>query len=80
MKNCIACGMPIEKKEDFAMGDPDKNYCRFCANPDGTMQSFEQKKKGLSEFIMKTQGLDSTAALKAAETAMRRLPAWQDCF
>lgn len=80
MKTCIACGMPMKEVAEFAMGDPNKDYCVHCARPDGTMQTFEEKKTGLKNFIMKTQGFEETAAEKTAENMMRKLPAWQGYF
>jgi hypothetical protein len=77
MKVCIACGMPMKTDEDFAMGDPGKDYCRYCARPDGTMQSYSEKLAGMTEFIIRTQGLDENAARNAARQMMSRLPAWQ---
>ena len=78
MKQCIACGMPMKNKEDFAMGDTEKDYCRFCAHPDGTMQSYEEKLKSYTGFIIKTQGLDEEKAKAAAKGIMAKLPAWKD--
>ena len=80
MKTCISCGMPMMDVSDFAMGDVDKEYCIYCAKPDGTMQSFEEKKEGFTNFIIKTQGLDKSVAQNAAEALMRKLPAWRGCF
>jgi len=77
MKICISCGMPITKLEDYPMKDETKDYCIHCARPDGSMQSFEEKKESMSLFIMKTQGFDNEVAHKAAEELMRKLPAWQ---
>jgi hypothetical protein len=78
MKTCIACGMPMNDPSDFAMGDVNKDYCRFCARPDGSMQSYNEKRQGLTAFIIKTQGLDASAAKAAAEAMMAKLPAWKD--
>jgi Putative zinc ribbon domain len=78
MKMCIACGMPMKTKDDFAMGDESKDYCKFCARPDGSMQSYDEKLKGLTGFIIKTQGLDESAALNAAKGMMAKLPAWKE--
>jgi len=72
--------MPMKSKEDFAMGDESKDYCVYCARPDGSMQSFEEKRESLAGFMVKTQGLDQGAALKTAENMMKRLPAWADRF
>lgn len=80
MKTCISCGMPMEKEADFPKGDMSLSYCVHCARPDGTMQSFEEKKGSLKNFIIKTQGFDPTAAEEAAEHMMRRLPAWKASF
>lgn len=80
MKTCIACGMPMNQPEDFAGGDSGKNYCRYCARPDGTMQSFEEKKAGMAQFIVETQGFDGQAAEAMALAAMKRLPAWESFF
>ena len=79
-KNCIACGMPMRNPDDFALNDTAKDYCVHCARPDGSMQSFEEKKESLTGFIVKTQGLDRGAALKVAESIMKKLPAWSGTF
>ncbi|WP_303871726.1 zinc ribbon domain-containing protein [Acetobacterium wieringae] len=80
MKTCIACGMPMKKESDFAMGDTSKEYCIYCAKEDGSMQSFEEKKQSLLNFTIKTQGLDKAIAEKAVENMMRQLPAWKGFF
>ena len=80
MKTCIACGMPMNKASDFAMNDENKDYCVHCARPDGSMQSFEEKKENLAGFIIKTQGLASEAAESAALAMMKKLPAWRGNF
>ncbi|TEB11225.1 hypothetical protein Pmgp_01760 [Pelotomaculum propionicicum] len=77
MKICIACGMPMENPADFAMGDPDKDFCVHCARQDGTMQSYEEKLDSLANFIVRTQGLDKQAARDAAKGMMAQLPAWK---
>jgi hypothetical protein len=80
MKTCIACGMPMKNPSEFACGDINKDYCVHCARPDGSMQSFEEKRAGLTAFIIKTQGFDEKVALEAAESMMRKLPAWVSYF
>ena len=78
MKMCIACGMPMKTKDDFAMGDESKDYCVYCARPDGTMQSYDEKLESMTGFIIKTQGLDEKAARSAAKGMMEKLPAWRN--
>ncbi len=77
MKMCIACGMPMERKEDYPLGDETKDYCVHCARADGTMQSYEEKAASLAGFIVRTQGFDPAVARNAAEEMMRSLPAWK---
>lgn len=78
MKKCIACGMPMEKPEDHAQGDSNKSYCRYCAAPDGRMQTYDEKRKNLIEFVIRTQGIDKGAAAGVVETMMKELPAWRE--
>jgi hypothetical protein len=77
-KRCIACGMPMEKKEDFAMGDASKDYCLYCARPDGSMRSYDEAIVGMTGFLVRSQGLDETAARETARQMMSTLPAWKD--
>jgi hypothetical protein len=76
MKMCIACGMPMTKPEDYPNGDESRDYCRYCARPDGTMQSYDEKLRSMTEFIVRTQGLDEIAARGVAQRSMAKLPAW----
>jgi hypothetical protein len=77
MKTCIACGMPMTKPEDFAMGDAGKDYCMHCARSDGSMQSYAEKLASMTGFIVKTQGFDEKAARASARTMLAGLPAWK---
>jgi len=77
MTTCIACGMPMTKPEDHAMGDVAKDYCRYCARPDGSMQSYAEKLAGMTAFIVKTQGFDEKRARSEAKEMMAKLPAWK---
>lgn len=77
MKTCIACGMPMKTEAEHAMGDVEKDYCVYCARPDGTMQSYDEKLDSLTSFIVRTQGLDQQVAQTAAKEMMLRLPAWK---
>lgn len=61
MKVCISCGMPMNEKEDHAMGDESKPYSKFCSKPDGTMQSYGEKLENMTKFIQSKQGLDEAA-------------------
>ena len=80
MKICIACGMPMKEPKEFAMNDTSKDYCVYCAREDGSMQSYEEKLDGMTAFIVRTQGLDQGAARNAAESMLKKLPAWKELF
>ena len=77
MRLCIACGMPMTRREDYPLGDESKDWCVHCARPDGSMQSYGERAAGMAAFIVRTQGLDEGAAMAAAKAAMARLPAWK---
>jgi hypothetical protein len=72
--------MPMKEVSDFALGDTAKDFCKYCAHPDGTMQSFDEKLEGMTDFILQTQGLDAAAAKEAALSMMAKLPAWKTHF
>ncbi|MHC1683780.1 MAG: zinc ribbon domain-containing protein [Clostridiaceae bacterium] len=78
MKECIACGMLMKEKEEFAMGDIEKDYCKFCAREDGSMQSYDEKLISLTNFIIKTQGLEENVASLTAKSMMSKLKAWNN--
>lgn len=80
IKICISCGMPMKTPSEFAGGDTEKDYCVHCANPDGSMKSFEEQKASLTGFIIKTQGIDKDVAMQTAENMMKKLPAWREHF
>lgn len=77
MKICIACGMPMSKTADYPLGDESKDYCVYCARPDGSMQSYPEKVEGTTNFLIETQGLDRQAAHDAAVRILAKLPAWR---
>jgi hypothetical protein len=66
MKTCIACGMPMNDPSEYVTGDVAKDYCIHCARPDGSMHTFEEKREGLTDFVVRTQGFDRTAAAEIA--------------
>lgn len=78
MKICISCGMPMTKAEEYPLQDESKDYCIYCARQDGSLQSYEEKLKGTTEFLINTQGMNENAANELAIRAMKKLPAWKD--
>ena len=78
VRKCISCGMPLEKAEHFPLGDESKEWCVYCARPDGSLKSYDEALAGMSDFIVQTQGLDPEAAREAARSLMATMPAWKE--
>ncbi|MDF2942210.1 MAG: hypothetical protein K0S01_1068 [Herbinix sp.] len=70
--------MPMTKSSDYPLGDESKDYCNYCARPDGSMQSYPEKVDGTTQFLLRTQGLDMEAARQVAIRSLSKLPAWKD--
>jgi len=75
-KNCMSCGMPMSKLEDFGGGNPANVYCVHCSNPDGGLKSRDEVFEGMVNFMMMSQNMDRETAEKAAKEHMSKMPAW----
>ena len=40
--SCGSCGMPMEKPEDFALGDVTQPYCAYCTDARGKLPPYER--------------------------------------
>ena len=76
VKNCISCGMPMTKLEDFGRGNPANIYCVHCTNSDGSLKSYEEVFEGIVNFMMTSQKTDRKTAESAAKEYMSKMPAW----
>jgi hypothetical protein len=81
MKNCNACGMPLDKKEEFANGDENSDFCLYCVKEDGSVKSCEEIFQGGVDFFIQTINDDRVLAEKITRKNMLSLPYWQgkDC-
>ncbi|MCA9244164.1 MAG: hypothetical protein KDA32_09430 [Phycisphaerales bacterium] len=75
-RKCVSCGMPLRMAADCPGGDMSKDYCVHCAKPDGAMKSYGEVHRGMSQFLMRTQGIDAEAAERMATKMMAGMPAW----
>jgi uncharacterized glyoxalase superfamily protein PhnB len=75
-KNCMSCGMPMSKLEDFGGGNPANIYCTHCSHPDGSLKSREEVFQGMIGFMMMSQNMDKETAEIAAQEYMSKMPAW----
>ncbi len=80
MKKCICCGMPMNKKNDFAMGDESKDYCVYCAKEDGSMKSFDEAVEGMAEYMSESEKIDKNFARKKVLEYMKSMSAWKENF
>jgi hypothetical protein len=81
MKTCEACGMPLNKKEDFSMNDENAKFCAYCVNPDGGVKSCEEIFNGGVGYFLKTLGGEKSMAEKITRKNMSQQPYWRgkDC-
>ncbi|NUP13300.1 MAG: AraC family transcriptional regulator [Polyangiaceae bacterium] len=77
MNHCIACGMPMMRAEDHALSDTSKEYCKHCARPDGSMRSYDEAVVGMTQWMVRTQGIDAEVAKQMAVETLKSLPAWK---
>ena len=80
-KFCQSCGMPLTKKEDFAAGDENSNFCRFCVNEDNSVKSCEEIFEGGVQYFISQLGGDREMAEKITRKNMSEQLYWQgkDC-
>jgi hypothetical protein len=80
-KYCEACGMPMEKKEDFAQGDENSQLCLYCVNADGSVKSCEEIFEGGVQFFLGQLGGERKMAEKVTRKNMNQQSYWQgkDC-
>lgn len=77
-KSCASCGMPMESKEDFALSNPDSDYCRYCTDSQGQLLPYEKILDANASFYQESQGLTAQAALKMAKDLLKNQPAWKN--
>ena len=75
-KNCLSCGMPMAKPEDFGGGNPANIYCVHCTHPNGSLKSYEEALEGMTNFMMNTRNMDRETAESATREYMSKMPAW----
>ena len=75
-KNCMSCGIPMAKLEDFSGGNPANIYCVHCSNSDGSLKSRDEVFEGMVNFMMMSQNMDRETAESAAKEHMAKMPAW----
>jgi len=75
---CESCGYEMTGHEDHAPGDPHSRYCRYCSNPDGTLQNFAERFERMVQWTLRRDGLDRIDAERRTRAYMRTMPLWKD--
>jgi uncharacterized glyoxalase superfamily protein PhnB len=75
-KNCMSCGMPMTKLEDFGGGNPANIYCVHCSNPDGSLKSYDDVFEGMVNFMVMNQNMGRETAESVAKEHMSKMPVW----
>lgn len=76
-ESCNSCGMPLENKEDFALGDTSSTYCKYCVDKKGELLSYDAILKNNAHYYKESQGLTEQAATKMAKDLLKTMPAWK---
>ena len=76
--SCGSCGMPMEKPEDFALGDVTQAYCSYCTDARGKLLPYEQVLDINARIYEQSQGVTSEAAKRLAQALLADMPAWRD--
>jgi hypothetical protein len=77
-QSCASCGMPLEKSEDYALGDTSQAYCVYCTDAKGQLLPFEKILKANANYYVESQGITPDAAMKMATDLLKNQPAWKN--
>jgi len=74
---CGSCGMPLEKPEHFALGDPKSLYCNSCTDKKGRLLPYEEILAMNAQYYVESQGITPEAAHRMAQALLESMPAWK---
>ncbi len=75
-KTCGSCGMPMEKVEDFSLGDVNANYCKYCTDKEGNLLPYKEILSMNAQYYMDSQGITAEKATQMASQLLKSQPAW----
>lgn len=77
-ESCNSCGMPLENRDDFALGDTTSVFCKYCVDAKGVLLPYETILQNNAHYYKESQGLTEQAAAKMAKDLLQVMPAWKD--
>ena len=75
--SCGSCGFPMRLPADFAGGRVDAAYCSGCGDAAGQLKPYDQVLEVNTEYLVRQQGLDRSAARAMARAMLASMPAWK---
>ncbi len=82
-KFCAACGMPMNKSEDFGNGNTSMETCIYCTETDGSVKSCEEIFHGGIAWARETFAIDEDLAKRWVRRNMQLQrygkTVWKDC-
>ena len=75
--SCGSCGFPMRAPADFAGGRVDAAYCSSCGDDAGHLKPYDQVLHVNTEYLVRQQGLDRSAAREMARALLASMPAWK---
>lgn len=78
MSTCISCGMPMQKDEDHAPGNPQSTWCVHCSTPQGQLQNLEERFERMVQWQMKKGAKSRDQAERETKIYMQTMPAWKN--
>ncbi len=76
-ERCDSCGMPLADGAEGSQGSAASRYCRHCA-PDGALQPYEERFEQMTQWMVRSEGLDRATAEARTRDYLRTMPAWRD--
>lgn len=77
-KACGSCGVPLEKAEDYALGDPSQEYCCYCTDEKGGLLPYSEILEMNTKYYIESQGITEQAAQTMAANFLKSQPAWKN--
>lgn len=77
-QSCNSCGMPLENQADYALGDINSIYCKYCVNPSGELLPYETILKANADYFKESQGITEQAAIQMTKDLLKTMPAWKN--
>ncbi len=73
---CESCSLPLVADADHGASDPTNRYCRYCTDASGVLRPYDHVLADFTALLVRTHGLNETAARETSAGIMAAQPAW----